>query len=93
MANEPEVLEKGLYIDGEGNLVHDVPEAGIQIVPPGGVLDDNGRARLKAEFGLDGNAVDAFVTSSTSSEDAKPKAKTKAAAAADAEADAPKDSK
>ena len=50
MANEPEKLAGGVFIDTKsGDIVHEKPEEGIQIVPEGGVLDDVAQGRLNAE--------------------------------------------
>lgn len=52
MANEPQKIDGGIFIDTKtGDIVHDVPEEGIQIVPPGGFLDDVAKGRLAAEGG------------------------------------------
>jgi len=73
MANEPQVLEKGLYIDQDGKLTSEAPENGRQVVAPGLPLDDAARGLLKAEFDLDRDAVDAYIANQvggTSSSDA-----------------------
>lgn len=49
MANEPQKIEGGVFIDTKTDeVVHEKPEEGVQIVPEGGVLDDHARGLLKA---------------------------------------------
>jgi len=52
MANEPQKIDGGVFIDTKTDtIVHEKPEEGIQIVPEGGVFDDNARGLLAAAGG------------------------------------------
>lgn len=52
MANEPQKAEGGIFIDTKtGDVVHEQPEEGIQLVPAGGFVDDHAKARIIAEGG------------------------------------------
>jgi hypothetical protein len=50
MANEPEKIAGGVFIDTKtGDVVGEKPEEGMQIVPEGGVLDSVAQGILDAE--------------------------------------------
>lgn len=50
MANEPQKVDGGIFIDTQTNeVVHEKPEEGVQVVPEGGVVDELARGLLQAE--------------------------------------------
>jgi hypothetical protein len=48
-ANEPEKSESGVYVDTKTNkVVESVPEEGVQLVAPGGTIDDEAKRNIEA---------------------------------------------